>query len=85
MVDFIFGLRKTYKGIIIQPNLPSCWDTASIKREYRGAVYHVNYERSNDKDGAVRILIDGNEYPANEPLPCVCGKAYQITVTAGKK
>jgi len=84
VVEYMFGLRRTYGGLIVRPNLPSSWDDVSIKRKYRGVTYEVSYTRSEGKGNAIRELrVDGVERAPSRVLPSGPRRKYNVRVRIG--
>ena len=62
----MLGVRAEYKGLLIDPCMPSHWKTASIKRTFRGAHYHVTIENPDGKQtGVSSITLDGKPVEGN--------------------
>lgn len=83
MIDYVFGVRKTYEGIILQPLLPSLWGNASIKRTFRGCTYEINYTRDKGNGSGnkiIKMLINGTECDFNGYLPIRKGEILKIDV-----
>ena len=47
--------------LTIKPNIPSGWKSFSVKREYRGARYFIEYVRTNKS----AIFFNGNKIDGN--------------------
>ncbi len=76
VVEYIIGVRADFDGLVVDPQLPSCWDKVEIKRTYRNAVYNITIERTGNKS----ITADGVEYA--EKLPIFNdGKEHSVVVT----
>ena len=84
LTEYLLGLRRTYRGIVLQPCFPSAWDTASITRTYRGTTYHVtiNNSRRRANPPVSHVTIDGASHPARMPLP-IDGEEHQVVVDLG--
>jgi cellobiose phosphorylase len=75
MVEYLFGLRRTYDGLLLRPCLPSGWKTASIRREFRGTKYEVSYRRKGGAGNRILDLkVNGASYDPRRPLPLDGGK-----------
>jgi cellobiose phosphorylase len=60
--QWILGIRADYKGLRIDPCIPSEWDGFKATRKYRGAIYHITV--TNPKHvckGVEKVIIDGGE------------------------
>lgn len=60
----ILGVKATFKGLAIEPHIPSHWETYRYHRQFRNATYDIHVTRGNQFsitcDGN---LIDGNILP----------------------
>lgn len=61
VTEFILGVRADFDGLTIKPNIPSGWKSFSVKREYRGARYFIEYVRTNKS----AIFFNGNKIDGN--------------------
>jgi cellobiose phosphorylase len=48
----------TPQGLKVEPHLPADWKEASVTREFRGATFHVRYERVSSQDHTA-LILDG--------------------------
>lgn len=64
IIDGLFGVKGSKEGLLITPQLPSDWQTASIHRQFRGAALHIVMERHAEvKEMAIYVngqLIEGH-------------------------
>ena len=79
VVACLFGVRGEFGGLRIDPQLPAAWPYASIRRQFRGAVYEVHVMR-DPRVTAPMLLLDGESVegtliPFQEP-----GTHHQIQV-----
>lgn len=66
IVDWILGIRATYKGLLIDPCIPEEWKEFSIRRTFRGTVYNIKICNQNNVSSGIRqLLIDGEESSSN--------------------
>jgi cellobiose phosphorylase len=69
VTQWILGIRPDYDGLIISPVIPETWSGFTVKRAFRGAVYHitVNRQREDQRKG---LLVDGKPVEGSQaPLP----------------
>lgn len=60
--QYILGVRADYKGLIIDPCIPSAWTSFVFVRKFRGAEYAVMVDNpKNVCRGVVRLIVDGKE------------------------
>jgi cellobionic acid phosphorylase len=45
LVEQLFGVSGCKEGLSIKPQLPSHWTTARIQRNFRGALFNIEYQR----------------------------------------
>lgn len=65
-IENILGIKPTYKGLVIEPCLPSSWNSLEVVRKFRGETYNLHYIRSKES----KVVCDGKEVVV---LP-LCGK-----------
>ncbi len=68
-LDYLFGIRADYEGLVIDPQLPDTWNEIKIHRYFRGTQYSIHI--SKIADGVRKITVDGNEIEGNliKPKP----------------
>ncbi len=82
LIDGLFGLRGTRKGLSIKPQLPDVWKEASVKRIFRGAELCIDFVREKGikntqvyvngnyiKDGIIRGTKSDTEYKVIVKIP----------------
>jgi cellobiose phosphorylase len=58
--QYILGIRPDYDGLIIDPCILPSWSKVSVKREFRGAIYHIELLNPHGlSKGKVALTIDG--------------------------
>jgi cellobiose phosphorylase len=66
IVDWILGIRATEAGLLIDPCIPKEWTNYSVKRTFRGTVYHLFIDNSlHNKTGINHIEINGIKIEGN--------------------
>jgi cellobiose phosphorylase len=71
--QYILGIRPDYDGLIIDPCILPTWSKVSVKREFRGAVYHIELLNPHSlSKGRVALTIDGIAVRGN----LICAKQY---------
>lgn len=56
-VNWILGVRATYRGLTIQPCIPADWEGYRYRRLFRGAVYNITVRRTGRK----LLTVDGKQ------------------------
>jgi cellobiose phosphorylase len=81
MVEYLFGLRRTYDGLVLRPCLPASWRDVSVSRVYRGTTYRVRCRRRKGKGNRILSLeIDGRSADPCAPLPVRKGRGVEVDV-----
>ncbi|MFY0713495.1 hypothetical protein J1D01_07440 [Seonamhaeicola sp. NFXS20] len=57
--DNLLGFNRTFKGVEINPQIPSHWNELSYKRVFRGTLFKINIKRGNSQ----KMVVDGVEQP----------------------
>lgn len=66
ITQFILGIKPTYKGLMIDPCIPSGWKSFQVKRKFRGAEYHISIHNPNGVcKGVKQITVDGQPINSN--------------------
>ncbi|MBK8945893.1 MAG: N,N'-diacetylchitobiose phosphorylase [Ignavibacteriae bacterium] len=52
----ILGIQPTYKGLKVDPCIPSDWKEFEVIREWRGAVYNIKVENPNGSEKGVKTI-----------------------------
>ena len=64
--EFILGIQPDYEGLRIDPCLPSTAKEYTVKRRFRGALYHIHVVNPNGhQKGVKRISLDGKAVNGN--------------------
>ena len=82
--EWLLGARRDFKGLIIDPCLPSSWKKAFIKRPFRGAIYEIEIENPKGVNKGIKeIYLDGEKLETNLILPHKDGKIHKVKVIMG--
>ena len=85
LIDWIFGVRRTYNGLLIDPCVTSKWTKFSAVRTFRNTTFCINY--SNPKGvqkGVKSIKVGGKEIEGNViPLSFAKGGKVNVEVVMG--
>lgn len=64
--EFILGIQPDYEGLRIDPCLPSTAKEYTVKRRFRGALYHIHVVNPDGhQKGVKRISLDGKTVSGN--------------------
>ncbi|VGO15070.1 Cellobiose phosphorylase [Pontiella desulfatans] len=79
MVEWILGARRHYDGLLVDPCLPAKIKAASVKRTFRGTVFHITLDNSAGRcKGATEITVDGKQTDGN--VLTADGGSHQVNV-----
>ncbi len=79
--QWILGIRPTYRGLTIDPVIPSEWSGFTATRKFRGAVYKITVEKEPGASGRVRELIVNGETVSGNTVP-LANEGDTVTITA---
>lgn len=84
ITQWILGIRPTFEGLMIAPEIPADWAGFSATRYYRGVRYDITVKREGPGNN-VTMQVDGNSVDgAVVPLSLVEGKtsaSFVVTLT----
>ena len=60
-VQDIIGVKASFEGLLVNPNLPKAWNKASYLRKFRNAEYQFEFKRTGEDS----ITVDGNQLNTN--------------------
>jgi cellobiose phosphorylase len=64
--QYILGIRPEWKGLLIDPCLPSDWENISVSRVFRGCRYNISISKSKGIcKGVKQILVNGKAIEGN--------------------
>jgi len=66
LVEWIFGIRRTYEGLIVDPCMSVELDKVGLTRKFRGATYNIEIDNTaGRKTGVTSIEVDGGKIEGN--------------------
>ncbi len=81
--QYILGVRPVWEGLLIDPCLPTDWETASITRVFRGVTYNISISKTKGiSKGKLSLTVDGKVIEGNV-IPFEAGKkmmAVQVEI-----
>ena len=83
LIEYVFGLRRTYKGLVVNPCWPSTWNEATLVRIYRGCRYELKYRRSGTGTGLKSVSINNKLHDPAQPLPIMAKGKIKVEVVVG--
>lgn len=88
ITQFILGIQPTYKGLSINPCIPSAWDGFKVTRRFRDATYEIEVKNPDHvSKGVANITVNGKEMPSGDNLIPLQpeGSVAKVTVTMKSK
>ncbi len=79
LVDGLFGVCGSQEGLTVTPQLPSDWNEASVKRDFRGATFNVEIKRDSSVK-ANEIYVNGELIEGDTIKNIEQGKVYSVLV-----
>ncbi|MDZ7313847.1 MAG: N,N'-diacetylchitobiose phosphorylase [candidate division KSB1 bacterium] len=82
---WMLGIRLTFKGLVIDPCIPSDWKEFRVVRRWRGATFNITVTNPNGvQKGVKTIEMDGER--VHGPLPPQRpGSVHEVLVVMGEK
>jgi cellobiose phosphorylase len=78
------GITPEFDGLRVEPSLPAEWRKISVKRPYRGAVYHITIEDPTGVSRGVKELYVDGKRVAGNVIPVVpAGQEAKVRVVLG--
>ena len=75
-IDYMLGVRATYKGLLIDPVIPSHWKEFNIDRDFRGTRYCIHVKNPHGVENGVEAIyyqgqkLDSNILPISQEKLC---------------
>lgn len=83
IVQYILGINPKYKGLEINPCIPSDWKGYSVTRKFRGATYSIEIKNPNGVcKGVTSVTVDGNQIDGTT-IPALENGEHKVVVIMG--
>jgi cellobionic acid phosphorylase len=79
LIEQLFGLRGDRNGLLVQPQLPTGWQSVKVRREFRDATFEVAIRREPG-NRKTRVNVDGALLPENRITNIQPGRTYRVDV-----
>lgn len=80
IIEYIYGARADYDGLLIDPCLPTKWTKARICRRFRGDIYDIKISKPEGIcKGRVTLHLDGELLKGNLIPPVGDGDIHSVT------
>ena len=63
--QYILGIKPDYKGLVIDPCIPSDWKEYVVHRKWRGADYTITVKNNGVQKGVKKLILNGTEVKGN--------------------
>jgi N,N'-diacetylchitobiose phosphorylase len=85
VTKWILGVRPGLDGLVVDPCIPAEWDGFEVRRQWRGAVYHLEVRNPEHVSrGIGEVLVDGAPHDPAAPIPArPAGSQTSVVVTLG--
>jgi cellobiose phosphorylase len=85
LIDWIFGVRRQYDGLLIDPCVSAKWKSFSLVRTFRNTSFNINFSNPNGVlKGVKSIKVNGDEISGNViPLSYANGGSVNVEVVMG--
>ncbi len=84
ITQYILGIRPEYEGLLIDPCIPHNWNSFTIQRKFRNAVYKIAVQNPEHvSKGIEEIIVDGDKTKGNIIPAFEDGKTHNVTVVMG--
>lgn len=85
IINWMFGIRPDFKGLMIDPCIPAAWEHCQIVRPFRKNIYEVDIDNPNHiENGIKKIILDGKEIEGSFIPYKEDGKVHKVRVLMGK-
>ena len=85
LIDWIFGVRRKYDGLLIDPCVSPTWKKFSAVRTFRNTTFNINFSNpSGVQKGVKSIKVNGQDVSGNViPLSFAKGGKVEVEVVMG--
>ncbi|HEX3009379.1 MAG TPA: glycosyl hydrolase family 65 protein, partial [Bacteroidales bacterium] len=82
--QYILGIQPDYDGLIVNPCIPSSWESFSVKRKFRGALYNITVHNPKGRMSGVKsLVVNGKTIQGNKIPVQATNSSNQIEVILG--
>lgn len=79
LVEGLFGVKGEGSDLVVNPQLPSHWASASIERRFRGATFKIEYRRTPGLN-RLQLTLNNNILAGNRISSPLAGAHYSLLV-----
>lgn len=82
--QYILGIQPDYKGLLLNPCIPSSWKSYSVTRKFRGATYQITINNPNGAMKGIKSLVMNGESVFGNMIPAQpAGSINKVEVIIG--
>lgn len=82
--QYILGIRPDFKGLIVDPCIPTSWEGFNVVRKFRSCTYNIKVKNpKNISKGVKNLLLDGKLIKGNMIPDLNDGKEHNVEVELG--
>jgi len=79
--EWILGVRREFKGLLVDPCIPKQWKECFVRRPFRNAVYEITIKNQKGKGKKVsKMTVDGKVLDGVIIPPHGDGKVHKVEV-----
>jgi cellobiose phosphorylase len=85
LIDWVFGIRRKYEGLLIDPCVAPEWKSFSAVRTFRGTTFNIRYSNPGGvQKGVKSVTVNGTAIDGNViPLSYANGGKVDVEVVMG--
>ncbi|MGM0442875.1 MAG: GH36-type glycosyl hydrolase domain-containing protein [Fibrobacterota bacterium] len=85
LIDWIFGVRREYNGLLIDPCVDPGWKKFSVVRHFRGSKFSISFTNTSGVEKGVKsVTVDGKAIDGQLiPVSFCDGTDHTVEVTMG--
>jgi cellobiose phosphorylase len=81
---WILGIRPRADGLLVDPSIPADWHGFTVKRQFRGAEYHISVQNPQRvSTGIKKLSVDGQTIDGPVVPVFSDGRTHQVEVEMG--
>ncbi|MGM0444242.1 MAG: GH36-type glycosyl hydrolase domain-containing protein [Fibrobacterota bacterium] len=83
LIESIIGLKADYRGLRVDPCIDPSWPKFTVKRSFRGAVFHITVLNPDSVESGVKSITVNGDKIEGTLLTGEAGETYDVEVTLG--
>lgn len=83
-VEGILGMRPNAEGLVVDPSIPSEWESYSVEKTFRGKKLHMKFNNPNKAESGVSsVVLNGEKLESNLIPAAKLKDENEVVVTLG--